>query len=143
MNEKKRGGPRPNSGRKTKPEHERALKKMIVFTPEHWALVKDAPTRIVREALNMLASREDIALTSTTMSKLFSNDRFKDAPREFKTLEDVENAIKFYSKMIADNPRNIAVLNLCGNFLKQLYEFKKRILESTKPTEPVTETGSK
>lgn len=65
MNEKKRGGPRPNSGRKTKPEHEKSLKKMVVFTPEHWALVKDAPTRIVREALNAYFKSED-ALNTTS-----------------------------------------------------------------------------
>lgn len=61
MNEKKRGGPRKNSGRKTKPEHEKSLKKMIVFTPEHWALVKDAPTRIVREALVLYFKEQKIA----------------------------------------------------------------------------------
>lgn len=75
------------------------------------------------------------------MNDLFSKDLFGDAPKDFSTLEDVENGIKFYSKMIADNSRNIAVLNLCGDFLRQLYGFKKQILEQTKPTEPVTVTG--
>lgn len=77
------------------------------------------------------------------MSNLFKNDLLKDAPKDFSTLEDVENGIKFYGKMIAENSRNIAVLNLCGDFLRQLYGFKKQILEQTKPTEPVTVTGKR
>ena len=66
------------------------------------------------------------------MNDLFSKDLFSDGPKDFSTLEDVENGIKFYSKMIADNSGNIAVLNLCSDFLRQLYGFKKQILEQTK-----------
>ena len=66
------------------------------------------------------------------MNNILSNDLFKDAPNEFSTLEDIESGIKFYSKMIADNSGNIAVLNLCSDFLRQLYGFKKQILEQTK-----------